>query len=387
MSTTEKRERQCNDSSQFHLLFSDDAEESVLSYSRLPNEGTYRPASGSLKETFQSLAANGEWELTISTSKSSAANNNYNYNYTNGSSSSSTLLEWKLHLQTKSCTPRVKWERILSVPSSFQPRYGHTAIVIDHSIFISGGFSQRRLNDLWRFDYLTNSWTSLTSTPEALRNYPAIQRQQAVLGPWGLLKYGGLTTTTTKKKQRSETQTNNNRDLSIQHLFQDERLIVPLSSDSSSSSSSGSIVDAPPDRYLSSIVLMESNDIIQKLYNIDDDNGPFLLMFGGDRGNSINGYPNSYGFLMPNTFLNDVWILSLGEELTTSASNNDFMDRSDYCIGRLDRDSKHYQIWNSTCGWEVSFGDDDDDEPKDCGLDEIFVMAWCEQNYQSFHMY
>lgn len=265
----------------------------------------------------------------------------------------------------------MKWERILSVPSSFQPRYGHTAIAINDSIFIYGGFAQRRLNDLWRFDCLTNSWTSLTTAPEALRNHPAIQREQAVLGPWGLLKYGGL-------KKSSGTQRNNKGDLFIQHLFQDERFTVPLSSDNSSSSSSS--VVAPPDRYLSSIALMKSNDVIQKMYNIGGDDGPFLLMFGGDRGNSINGYPNSYGFIMPNTFLDDVWILSLSE---AAASKNEFMDWSDYCIGRLDRDSTHYQIWNSTCGWEVSFGD----EPKDCELGKIFVMAWCEQNYQSFHMY
>jgi len=378
VSTTENRERECNNSSQFHLLFSDDAEESVLSRSRLPNKGTYRPASGSLKETFQRLAVDGEWKLTISTSKSSVVNY-----YTNGSSS---LLDWKLHLQTCSCTPRVKWERILSVPSSFQPRYGHTAIAINDSIFIYGGFAQHRLNDLWRFDYLTNSWTSLTAAPEALRNHPAIQRQQAVLGPWGLLNYGGLKK---KKEVQRSSGTQTKGDLSIQHLFQDEWLTVPLSSDNSgSSSSSSSSVVTPPDRYLSSIALMESNNVIQKLYNIDDNNGPLLLMFGGDRGNSINGYPNSYGFIMPNTFLDDVWILSLalGDELTTAtASNNDFfMDRSDYCIGRLDRDSTYYKIWNSTCGWEASFRNE---TPKDCELGEIFVMAWCEQNYQSFHMY
>jgi len=358
VSTTENRERECN-SSQFHLLFSDAAEEAVLSYSRLPNKGTYRPASGSMKESFQRLAADGEWTLTISTSKSAV-------NYYTGSS----LLDWKLHLQTNSCTPRVKWERIVSVPLSFQPRYGHTAIAINDSIFISGGFAQRRLNDLWRFDYLTNSWTSLPTAP--LRNHPAIQRQQAVLGPWGLLNYGGL-----KKKQRSGTQKNNKGDLSIQHLFQDERLAVPLSSDNSSRS----IVVAPPDRYLSSIALMESNNVMKKLYNINDD-GPFLLMSGGDRGNSINGHPNSYGFILPNTFLDDMWILSLSE-LTATVTNNGFMDWSDYCIGRLDRESMQYQIWNSTCGWEASFGG----EPKDCELGEILVMAWCEQNYQSFHMY
>eukprot|EP00985_Skeletonema_marinoi_P013128 scaffold6474_cov176-Skeletonema_marinoi.AAC.1 len=112
VSTAENRERDCR-SSLFDLIFSDAVEEAVLSYSGLPKQGAYRPAS-SLKETFQGLAVNGEWKLEISTS-------NEQREYTG------SFLDWELHMQTKSCTPRVKWEQI-SVPPSFQPRYGHTAI-------------------------------------------------------------------------------------------------------------------------------------------------------------------------------------------------------------------------------------------------------------------
>mmetsp|Transcript_13806 Transcript_13806/g.28107 ORF Transcript_13806/g.28107 Transcript_13806/m.28107 type:complete len:274 (+) Transcript_13806:2084-2905(+) len=273
-------------------------------------------------------------------------------------------------MQTKSCTPRVKWEQ-LSVPpppSSFQPRYGHTAIAVESdSIFISGGLTQhqRRLSDLWRFEYLTNTWTSLNTAP-LRNNHPATHRQAAVLGPWGLLTYGGL-------KQKSGTPLTEGRDLSIQHLFQDEQLqlAVPLSGNNNNNNNSS--VVGPHGRYLSSIALMESSDIINKLYNNIE--GPFLLMFGGDRGHSINAYPNNYGF-MPNSFLDDMWILS-------PSGNNNFIDRSDYCIGRLERDSTQYQIWNNTCGWEESFGG----EPDECELGEILIMAWCKERYQSLHMY
>ena len=348
VSTAENRERDCHPS-QFNLLFSDTAEEAVLTHSALPKEGTYRPAS-SLKALFQGRPVDGEWTLTISTSKSLV-------DY-------AASLQWKLYIQTKSCTPRVKWER-LSVPPSFQPRHGHTAVAIDNSIFISGGFAQRRLNDLWRFDYLSNNtWTKLNTSPP-LGNHPAIHRQAAVLGPWGLLNYGGL-------KQRNGTRPNKViSDLSIQHLFKDELLLsVPLSGNTNSSVE-------PHERYLSSIALMESSsDVINKLY--DNDGGAFLLMlFGGDSGNSINAYPNSYGF-MPNSLLDDVWILSPSE---LTAMNT--IDRSDYCMDRLDRDSMQYQIWNSTCGWEASFGG----EPEECELGEILIMAWCRQQYQSFHVY
>eukprot|EP00986_Skeletonema_menzelii_P020313 scaffold30816_cov171-Skeletonema_menzelii.AAC.1 len=331
VSTAENRERDCH-SSKFNLLFSDAAEEAVLSHSALPKEGIYRPAS-SLQALFQGLPVDGEWKLTISTSKRPV-------DY------AGLLLDWKLHIQAKSCTPRVKWE-LLSVPPSFQPRHGHTAVAIDDSIFIGGGFSQRRLNDLWRFDYLSNTWTNLNASP--LGNHPAIHRQAAVLGPWGLLSYGGL-------KQRSGTRTNNvGTEFSIQHLFKDERLAAPLSDNTNSSV-------APRERYLSAIALVESSsDVINKLY---DNNGPFLLMFGGDSGDSINAYPNSYGF-MPNSLLDDVWILSPSERTALNT-----IDRSDYCIDRLDRDSMQYQIWNSTCGWEASFGG----EPGECELGEILIM-------------
>jgi hypothetical protein len=317
----------------------------VLSYSGLPKEGTYCPAS-SLTETFRGLAVDGEWKLTIYTSKSLV--DEY----------IGSLLEWKLHIQAKSCTPRVKWEQ-LSVPPSFAPRHGHTAIAIESSdsIFISGGFAHRRLSDLWRFDYLSNNWTALNAAP--LRNSPAIHGQAAVLGPWGLLNYGGLKPISGIQKQ--------GRDLSVQNLFKDEWLSVPLSGNNNSV--------APTGRYLSSIALIDSSDVIKKLYGID---GPFLLMFGGDGGHLINAYPNSYGF-MPNTFFDDVWILSPSE-----LNTNNFINRNDYCIARLDRDSTQYQIWNSTCGWEVSLRDDEPQEV--CELGEILIMAWCKQQYQSFHM-
>lgn len=345
VSTAENRERDCYPSL-FNLSFSDGTEEAVLSFSGLPNEGTYSPAS-SLTETFRGLAVNGEWKLSISTSKSLVEYN-------------SSLLDWKLHIQAKSCTPRVKWEQLESVPPSFTPRHGHTAIAIESSIFILGGFAQRKLSDLWRFDYLSNTWTELNPAP--LRNNPAIAGQAAVLGPWGLLNYGGLKQISGIQKQ--------GRDLSVQNnLFKDEWLSIPLSKKDNSV--------GPSARYLSSIALIDSSDVIKKLYSID---GSFLLMFGGDGGHLINAYPNSYGF-MPNTFFDDVWILSPSE---LNTNNNFINNRNDYCIARLDRDSTQYQIWSSTCGWEASLGEDG--EPQDCDMGEILIMAWCKQQYQSFHM-
>ena len=340
-------EKECSPSS-INISFMDTAEESVLSYSGMPKEGVFRPAS-SLSETFRGLAVNGEWKLDVyHTSK--------NLEVINGS-----LLEWDLHIQATPCTPVVKWEK-LTAPPSFSPRHGHTAIAVDSSIFISGGSAGRMLNDLWRVDYPQNTWTELKSVPP-LQYKSTLHGRTAVLGPIGLLNYGGLGRTHGIQEQGS--------DLFVQNpLFQDDRALVSIDSNENV---------GPTGRYWSSIALLDSsNEIINKLYNINS--GPFLLMFGGDGGHLPNSYPNTYGF-MPNSFFDDVWLLSLSKLNNTDAIGY----RNAYCIDRLNRDSTRYQGWNNTCGREEPADIGDDTAPEECRIEEILMMAWCKQQYQSFH--
>jgi len=349
VSSAENSERECSPSS-INITLSDTAEESVLSYSGLPNEGVFRPAS-SLTETFRGLAVDGDWKLDVYHSSK-------NLEVVNGS-----LLEWDLHIQARPCTPVVKWEK-LTAPPSFQSRHGHTAIAVDESVFISGGSSAgRMLNDLWRVDYSQNTWTELKSVPPP-QYKSMLHGRAAVLGPMGLLNYGGLGRTLGVQEQGSDLF------LRITPFLQDDWTLVSIDSNENV---------GPTGRYWSSIALLDSsNDIINKLYNIND--GPFLLMFGGDGGHLPNSYTNTYGF-MPNSFFDDVWLLSLSKLNDTYT-----IYRNTYCIDRLNRDSTRYQGWNNTCGWEESADIGDDTTPEECRIEEILMIAWCKQQYQSFHM-
>ena len=321
----------------------------MLSYSGLPNEGVFCPAS-SLTETFRGLAVNGEWKLDV-------YHLSKNFEVTNRSS-----LEWDLNIQATPCTTVVKWEK-LTAPPSFPARHGHTAIAVDSSIYIAGGSSGRMLNDLWRVDYPQNIWTELKSVPPS-QYKSTLHGRAAALGPMGLLNYGGLGQTHGIQEQES--------DLFVRTpFFQDNWALVSIDNNENV---------GPTSRYWSYIALLDSsNEIINKLNNRND--GPFLLMFGGDGGHLPNSYPNTYGF-MPNSFFDDVWLLSLSK-----LNDTDTIYRNDYCIDRLDRDSTRYQGWNNTCGWEEPadiIGDDT--APEECRIEEILMMAWCMQQYQSFHM-
>lgn len=344
VSTEENRQRDCNPS-HFNISFSDVAAETVLSYSRLPKSGAFRPAS-SLAETFRGLAVGGEWRLDVSHSTSKRLET-----YTG------SLLDWSLHIKAKFCTPKLEWEK-LTVPHSFSPRHGHTAVAVVDSIFILGGFAHDGMgNDLWRFDYPSNAWTEFKSAAPALPTRPMfLHGQAAALGPWGVLRYGGLG----KMSGIQEL----GRDVFVHNLLNDNHW-MPISI-----ANANDEVKLPKGRYFSAIALMESNDVINKLYNID---GPFLLVFGGDGGHIPNAYPNNYGF-MPNALFDDMWILYPSE-----LNSNIPIRRKDYCIDRLGLESTRRQVWNNTCGWKESSIDSHDATKlrEECELGEIFIMSWC----------
>ena len=177
------RERECQPSS-LNLLFSDDGKESVLSYAGIPADGEFRPAS-SLMETFSGMPVNGDWRLAIAQSQPTRFEEYHG-----------KLMHWELLIDTKPCFAKAKWDQLPMPPSTFKPRRLHSAVAVDNSIFIAGGFAERRLNDLWRFDYEFNSWTQLNSA--VLQHSWPLNEQVALLSPFGVLGYGGIATHGTK---------------------------------------------------------------------------------------------------------------------------------------------------------------------------------------------
>ena len=136
----------------------------------------------------------------------------------------------------------------------------------------------------------------------------------------------------------------------------------------------------PYGRYFSSLGLLNNVGSIYKKYNIDGKHGPMGLVFGGDGGLLHNSYPDRYGF-MPNSFFDDVWLLSPGGISVSNSMNQWQQDH--FCEWSRIPGSTALQIWSSTCGW---VDDASDGYPGECSLKSILIAAWCRGQYQSFYM-
>lgn len=209
ITSAENREsKKChNTSSTLDLLLHDGAQEWVLSYATIPEGGgSFRPAN-SLLDTFKSFPIDGEWMISIAMAPS--------LRYPEKIHHGAQLLQWKLVFDAKPCTPgRARWKKLLNPPPKFLPRRLHSAIAVDNSIFITGGYAKQLLNDLWRYDYDTDTWVELkySSSSSFWRRggpWPINHGQVSVLGPFGLLSFGGIS------KSRSRHQGRNLRLLNI----------------------------------------------------------------------------------------------------------------------------------------------------------------------------
>ncbi|KAL7531218.1 hypothetical protein ACHAXR_003909, partial [Thalassiosira sp. AJA248-18] len=303
VSNMESRGKECEAAS-LNLLFSDDATESVLSYASIPS-GTFRPAS-SLMATFGGLPINGEWKVSIALSQ-------YPEEYIG------RVLNWGMRIDAKTCVAHPTWEKLSMPPSSFSRRRHQTAVAVDASIFVAGGFAERRLNDLWRFDYDSNTWTELNS---ADRGQSPLTGQVSFLGQFGLLAFGGIAKYGPQER---------GRDLWLLDLFEDDWVPVPI-----------------PQNASVNIGLLRNNGKGPGSIK-SNGKGPMALVFGGDGGLLHNAYADSYGF-MPNSFFDDVWLLSPGRIGISSTMAR--RSRHDYCDWRWIPGSTSHRIWNNTCGWD-----------------------------------
>lgn len=362
-------EAECQHSS-LHLLFSDNVEESVLSYASIPTSGSFRPAS-SLMSTFGGLPIDGEWTLSIALSKPIHPEVDHHDHV-------SYLLNWELEVDVKPCVARAKWEKLQpkmssSSPTSiFSPRRLHTTVAVDDSIFVAGGFAERRLSDLWRFDYDSNTWTELNNHAATMsrvgsKTWP-MNGQAASLGPSGLLAFGGIA-----KYGHLE----QGHDLWHLDFFGNEDWVpVPIPQNASAHDGGSDIHGIPYRRYLSTIGYF---DTIYKSHGVVDGKRgqPMALVFGGDGGHLYHTYADSYGFV-PNSFFNDVWLLSPGG-IGLSTQHR----QEGYCDWRFLESSTAFQSWNNTCGWDAYSMDG---LPGECGLERILIAAWCKKQYQSLWM-
>ncbi|KAL3804136.1 hypothetical protein HJC23_013655 [Cyclotella cryptica] len=351
ISSVQSRNKECNRST-INLTFSDDAKESVLSYSGLPMSGVFRPA-GSFISAFGGMLVAGEWTLAIAQSESKDDEQN-----------ESSLLNWTLHIDAQPCRARAKWNK-LETSSIIPPRRLHTTITVGDSIFVIGGYSNRRLYDLWRFDHDTLTWTELNAA--SMRKEWPLHGQSALLGPFGVLVYGGLEPGGPR------------HDLWLFDFIEVVWSSVSVAQNASVFHESASHHGLPY-RYLSAMGLLTNTYLTYKMHNIEGMPGLLAITFGGDGGLLSNAHNDSKGFT-PNSFFDDVWLLSLGGVNIKSPINKRGNKRH-YCKWRLDPNSTAQKSWKRSCGWNAA-----DEEPREeCHWRDILTIAWCMDQYQSFQL-
>lgn len=364
VSRDESTEKECQHPlSSVDLVLSDDAEEWILSHASIPTSGSFRPAS-SLASAFAGLPINGDWELLISMAQSATNSTTIMENH------HGRLLDWELIIDVTPCNVnQPHWTKLQSPPIDFTPRRLHTAVAVGNSIFLTGGYSAtRRLDDMWRFDFDTNTWTDLTTKHDTgdvvvdnSRRYFPLYGQASFLSPWGLLAYGGMAKYGTR---------NHGHDMLLFDLFQGDWVPVPVSSHSV----------IPHSRYLSSIGLLSNN--MNSINNKRE--GPMLLTFGGDGGLLHNAQVDDYGS-MANSLFNDIWLLSpSGLRISSSSSTMAQKRQYDLCHWRWIPNSTVFQIWERTCGIiDASSKVEGNWSGEVCHLESILIAAWCHGQYQS----
>ena len=318
------------------MKFSDLEQESILAYPSLPS-GSFRPAS-SLMSSFKGMPVPVEWAIAFAQLQSQ-----HNKTY------DSLLLDWKLFIDAMPCSARAKWTRI---PSTLPARRGHNAVAVGNSIFVAGGYSTGYLNDLWRLDIDSLTWTELQSSPKQ-KMWPR-KGQSSILGPFGVLNYGGVEPGGYKEK---------NHDLMMFDFIAKRWSTVPIDIST----------ELPNHRYLSSIGLLTNSTKVHEIVN-DRREYPAVVMFGGDGGLLSNSQENSYGFT-PNSFFDDAWILRLQSPSMTKQEN----EKRNHCDWRLKSNSTAQKLWNRSCGWKK----EDQEQPKECNWIDVLTIAWCMEQYQT----
>ena len=263
----------------------------------------------------------------------------------------SSLLNWKLFIDVMPCSARAKWRKL---PSNLPARRGHNTVAIDNSIFVSGGYSTGPLNDIWRLDIDSFTWTELKSSSE--QNLWPRNGQSSILGPFGVLNYGGVEPGGFKEK---------NHDIMKFDFISKLWTTVPIDVRTS----------LPDHRYLTSTGLLLKFAMMHDIFDDYQKEGPSMVMFGGDGGLLTNSHENSYGFTS-NSFFGDVWILRLRSPLMTKSPEN---LKRNHCDWRLKPNSTVQSLWNRSCGWKKH----DQEAPQVCRWLDVLIIAWCTEQYQT----
>ncbi len=88
----------------------------------------------------------------------------------------------------------------------------------------------------------------------------------------------------------------------------------------------------------------------------------FIILFGGD-----NDLPN-------HSYLSDLWLFSLRGLIESTQADHE-KKYSSFCRWRI----QNHHVWDASCGVQNNFS-----SVSQCQWTDVFLMAWCKRQYQSF---
>merc|ERR1711998_161991 len=331
--------------------------------------GSYQP-EGPLSEFIGSSNLN-EWTLVVQDMKKDGL--------------TGTLVDWHLEFTMSECVPKFAWYNLTSdmYPdrSSAPPaRHSHKTMVHGTSFFVFGGHDavDRPLNDLYRFDTTTNTWTALTPVNfDIVLDTSSGMGSNFMLTSWGLLRFGGYH----RQPFMPEVYDNYVNDVYYQDLSslrwrKVETVEWPLSD--------GTGKTMPNTRYLSAAAFIPSSSThFVKEYsyrNLYDDPpnsnranyasalADSILVFGGHGGATGSIQDGTTGGM-----LGDAWLLRLSN---LSTDGNRYLQQ------------KHLE---TQCAWRntdsaLSLGVEDclsTTATTNCDFRDMMMLAWCSSSNQT----
>ncbi|KAE8899194.1 hypothetical protein PF005_g10179 [Phytophthora fragariae] len=286
-----------------------------------------------------------------------------------------TLDSWDVAFDVEPCVPAFTWTNLsaLSTGSAPAPRFGHSVVVFESSIFVFGGTrggTGLDLNDLYRLDYTpsvafgvapTAKWTQLASLTDS--DSPSIAERRvhvgraALLTPYELLAVGrglkpprraSLGSSTPLSASRFETQL----DVRLKLL---EDMIDGWRQIRTSSVGSLNSVDEqlPVPRYWGSSAFV---------FSPPGNSVPRAFLFGGQD---------------DTTLLDDLWSLELSQLDEDFPRDRLKARRLKACAWRQENSAYKAQ-WASSCGATTTAT-----AVNKCTLEMLLLYAWCEEYYQS----
>lgn len=315
----------------YATIFDDFATKSILDNDVVnPYNGRFRPSTPIATSLPLGLPMNGTWRLELY---------DYDIDQINGS-----LEEWKLHFDLEPCIQTYHWTKINSKGELWpSPRHSHSTAVVGNSFFLMGGFNDRYLDDLWRYDHDTGKWNILR--PSNVIENTADKGISAFIGPRGIYSVGGLFPLRYKDSIQYKIISTHSKTVK-KPLLNESSSIHPLPRYHSTVCPIGLLRDR---RHAPAMLLGKNYQ-------------PAFIMFGGDE----QWNPHEH-------YLNDLWAVHIDSFAT---HNSDINSDETICEEILD---PSYSRWNESC---YHFSNNDNDV-SDCTWSDILTMAWCRGEYQS----